>query len=185
MINVTRISTNEELELVAALQQKNLRQNLSDQQAIEQGFLTAEYSMDILQAMHASAPAIVAKDGDRIAGYALVATKQVRAKHLLLQELFDAIDELAYKESLLKSEDYVVVGQLCVDKDYRGQGLVGRLYNHFKECLAEEFSYCVTDVASSNQRSLKAHKSAGFEVISETEYGGIIWQIVLWDWRKK
>jgi len=75
-----------------------------------------------------------------------------------------------------------VVGQLCVAKEYRGQDLVQKLYGHFRDCLSNEFSYLVTDVAKANARSLKAHKKRGFQVINELMYGGFGWDIVLWNW---
>lgn len=77
-----------------------------------------------------------------------------------------------------------MVGQLCVAKNYRGIGLAQQMYQQFKNALAEEFDYCITDVASNNQRSLKAHIKTGFEIIDSVNYGGIGWDIVLWDWTK-
>ena len=76
----------------------------------------------------------------------------------------------------------MVVGQLCVDKDYRGQGLVGRLYAFFRASLEERYQCGVTDIARANRRSLKAHQKVGFEVIHAIEYDGLIWDVVLWDW---
>ena len=78
----------------------------------------------------------------------------------------------------------MVVGQLCVAKPYRGLGLVQKLYGHFRDCYADQFEYLITDVAQANTRSLKAHLKTGFQIIDTLTYGGIGWDIVLWDWRK-
>ena len=118
-------------------------------------------------------------------GYALVALKSIRHQHDLLGDLFSAIDKLEYKNQLMKNSPYVVVGQLCVARNYRGQGLVQQMYQHFKNCLSGEFDYCLTDVAQDNPRSLKAHIKCGFQVIDTLNYGGIGWDIVLWDWTPK
>jgi ribosomal protein S18 acetylase RimI-like enzyme len=77
------------------------------------------------------------------------------------------------------------VAQLCVSKEYRGQDLVQKLYGSFRDHYADQYTYCVTDVAQANHRSLKAHKKRGFQVIDTLDYGGIGWDIVLWDWHKK
>ena len=132
--------------------------------------------------MNASSSAIIAKDGDKVVGYALVVTKDIRKGHKLIEGLFDAIDACEYNGKLLRDVNYVVVGQLCVAKEYRGQDLVQKLYGHFRDCLSIEFTYLVTDVAKANVRSLKAHKKRGFQVINELTYGGFGWDIVLWDW---
>jgi ribosomal protein S18 acetylase RimI-like enzyme len=113
----------------------------------------------------------------------LVATKEIRKGHDLLEGLFDAIDECEYNGKLLREVNYVVVGQLCVAKEYRGMGLVQKLYNHFRECLQDTYDYCATDVAQANIRSLKAHKKTGFQVAGTLTYGGVPWDIVVWKWK--
>lgn len=181
-VQVTRVSIPGEIINIRDLQALNLKQNITAEEAIEQGFLTAAYTIEYLEEMNAASPSIIAKDGDKVVGYALVATKDIRKGHDLIEGLFDAIDACEYNGQLLKDVNYVVVGQLCVAKEYRGQDLVQKLYGHFRDCLSSEFTYLVTDVAKANVRSLKAHKKRGFQVINELTYGGFGWDIVLWDW---
>ncbi len=182
MVHITRVSSPSEIIGIRDLQALNLKQNITAEEAIDQGFLTAAYTIEYLQEMNSASPAIIAKDGDKVVGYALVATKEIRKGHDLVEDLFDAIDECDYNGKLLKDVNYVVVGQLCVAKEYRGQELVQKLYGYFRDCLSNEFTYLVTDVAKANARSLKAHKKRGFQVINELIYGGFGWDIVLWDW---
>jgi hypothetical protein len=144
----------------------------------------AEYSLEFLEEMHALSPSIIAKDGDIVVGYALVAMAGIRDKHELVADLFNTADKLLYDGRLIKDCPYVVVGQLCVGKGYRGLGLVDRMYQRFREELQGQFDYCITDVAQANPRSLKAHMRTGYKVIETLDYGGIGWDIVLWDWRK-
>ncbi len=180
---IKRVSEKDELVGIAQLQALNLRKNIDSDTAMSQGFLTAEYTMEYLKAMSDASPSIIAKDGDKVVGYALVATKEVRNGHDLMADLFNVIDTKAYNGQLLKEVNYVVVGQLCVGEGYRGQGLVKRLYDHFRDSLASEYEYLITDVAQANVRSLNAHKKSGFQVIDTLVYAGIGWDIVLWDWR--
>lgn len=184
MVQITRVTNTAELIGIQTLQAENLRKHIDAAEAASQGFLMAEYSLEFLQSMHNAAPSIIAKDGDKVIGYALVATQAVRDEHDLLADLFNTIDRTLFEGKLLKGTAYVVVGQLCVSKDYRGQGLVQQLYGHFRACLENEYDFCITDVAQANTRSLKAHKNTGYQVIDTLSYGGIGWDIVLWDWRK-
>jgi ribosomal protein S18 acetylase RimI-like enzyme len=183
-LEVTRVSRPDEIIGIRDLQSLNLKQNITAEEAIEQGFLTAAYTIDYLQEMNSASRSIIAKDGDKVVGYALVATKDVRKGHDLIEGLFDAIDACEYNGKSLKDVNYLVVGQLCVAKEYRGQDLVQKLYGHFRDCLSNEFTYLVTDVAKANVRSLKAHKKRGFKIINELIYGGFGWDIVLWDWNE-
>ena len=182
-IVIKRVAENDELVGIAHLQALNLRKNIDSDTAMSQGFLTAEYTLEYLKAMHDASPSIIAKDGDTVAGYALVATKEVRNGHDLMADLFNVIDTKSYNGQLLKEVNYVVVGQLCVAEAYRGQGLVKIMYDYYRDCLAAEYEYLITDVAQANVRSLNAHKKSGFQVIDTLVYEGIGWNIVLWDWR--
>jgi hypothetical protein len=59
------------------------------------------------------------------------------------------------------------------------------MYQYFRSSLAGEFDFCVTDVAETNPRSLKAHIKTGFQVVATLSYGGLGWSIVLWDWKER
>jgi ribosomal protein S18 acetylase RimI-like enzyme len=181
---IKRVSENEELVAIEQLQAINLRKNIDSDTALSQGFLTAEYTLEYLKAMHDASPSIIAKDGNTVVGYALVTTKEVKHGHDLVADLFNVIDTKTYKGQLLKEVNYVVVGQLCVGEGYRGQGLVKRMYDYYRDCLSPEYKYLITDVAQANTRSLNAHKKSGFQVLDTLVYAGIGWDIVLWDWAK-
>ena len=180
---IKRVDSVTELEGIKNLQQENLKANLSDEESNAEGFVTAEYTLDFLKIMHEAEPSIIAKDGDVIAGYALVAVRTIASQHELLDHLFSTIDDTIYEGTPLKNKNYVVCGQLCVKKQYRSMGLVQKMYQHFRDSLSGSFDYCVTDVVQVNQRSVKAHLNTGFQVISTLEFGSAYWDIVLWEWR--
>lgn len=179
MIQIKLVSSDDEILQIKELQTKNLRQNISDEEAASQGFLTASYTVEYLKAMNASFSSVIAKDGDQVVGYAMITTPEMREGHDLIKDLFNNIDRCSYGHILLKDAKYVVVGQLCVGKDYRGQNLVSRMYDYFAVAVKDQYDYMVTDVDCDNHRSLKAHAKAGFEVIDSLVYGGKRWDIVI------
>lgn len=183
MIVVKQVTEKDELKGISKLQKANLRKNISTEEAAEQGFVTAQYTLAFLAKMHKASPAIVAKVDREIVAYALVALRKEALGHPLLLDLVQQIDKCVYREQKLENVDYVIVGQLCVAKNYRGKGLSQQLYLKFKACYAHNFTYCITDVASNNKPSLAAHQKIGFETIASLNYGGIAWDIVLWNWR--
>jgi len=184
MVTIKLVSTQDELIGIQELQQQNLRKNITETEAAEQGFLMAEYNLAFLQKMHDAAPSVIAVAEGKVVGYALVSIKAIRDEHDLLADLFNTIDRLKYQSEDLVSSNYVVVGQLCVGKGFRGMGLVDSMYQYFKDCYADQYEYLITDIAKANPRSLKAHQRKGFQIIDELSYGGIGWDIVLWDWNK-
>jgi ribosomal protein S18 acetylase RimI-like enzyme len=184
MVTIQLVSTAEQLKGIQELQQQNLRKNLTELEATEQGFLMAEYSIDFLQSMHDAAPSVIAVSEGKVVGYSLVALKTIREEHALLADLFNTIDRLSFESKDLSQSNYVVVGQLCVGKGFRGIGLVDQMYQYYRDCYASEYEYLITDVAQDNQRSLKAHQKTGFQVIDELSFEGVGWDIILWDWNK-
>lgn len=182
MITTKLASQESELHGIQRLQSKNLRKYLSDAEAADQGFLIAEYSVDYLRQMNRHRPSVIAVDGDRVVGYVLTATQSIREGHPLLADLFRQIDQLRYNHEPLRDADYVVVGQVCVDKDYRGLGLVPQMYRRFRESLQDSYRYAVTDIARTHPRSLLAHSKVGFQVIHSINFDGLEWDVVLWDW---
>ena len=185
MVIIKRVTEFSELEGIKSLQEENLKKNLPADEAETEGFVTAEYTIEFLKTLHEAGPSIIAKDNDTVVGYALVADKSIRYQHELLSDLFNCIDQITYRGLLLKKVNYVVVGQLCVAKNYRGLGLVQQMYQHFKHSLSATYDCCITDVAENNPRSLKVHLKTGFSVIQRFTYGGSNWDIVLWDWKSE
>ncbi len=149
----------------------------------KQGFLTAEYDLPYLRAMNAAAPSIIAVDQSQVVRYALVATQTIRHGHPFIGALFQAIDPIFFRSQTFDKTPYVVVGQLCVGRHHRGQGLVQSLYQHFRESLQSDYHCAVTDIARENVRSLRAHPNTGFRIAHSIVYEGRVWDVVVWDWR--
>jgi hypothetical protein len=177
--------------------------NLSDSEAEKEGFVSAEYSIEFLRMMNQTRKSVIAKDGeplsshlhsrffvfvifppgDLIVGYVLVAIKsELYGKHKLLDSLYDAIDEVKIRGVQMKLVNYVVVGQLCVRKGFRGKGVVNAMYAFFKSYLQDEFVCAATDISTSNPRSLRAHLKCGFQVVDSLVFEDSRWDVVVWDW---
>jgi hypothetical protein len=183
-IRIKLVETVEELQGIRDLQEANLSGKISAEEAAREGFVTASYTMDFLKAMHEAHPSVIAKHGDRVVGYALVATQDVRHGHPLLEDLFDKLDLIVLEGVPVKDRNYVVVGQLCVAKSHRALGLVQRMYGFYREQLSNTYDCCLADIVQANVRSLRAHARTGFKVIGYLEFGGRGWDVVMWDWRQ-
>lgn len=181
-VRITQTSCTRDLEGIRALQLANLGRNISKEESDAEGFVTAEYSVEFLQLMHEAEPSIIAKDGDAVVGYALVATKEVCRQHPLLRDLLQSIEALSYCGTSLTNVPFVIVGQLCVAKDYRGKGLAWKMYEQYRTLLSGKYACAITEVAVSNERSMRAHLKSGFKTVTTAEYNGVNFNIVLFDW---
>ena len=177
-------TTDREIQGIRDLQEANLKENVAWEKRSVDGFLTAKYSLDFLKAMNKSTPAIIAKQNGEVVGYALATNQSLMSQHSLLSDLSSQINKISFGGKTIGNFDYLVVGQLCVAKEVRGQGLAQRLYAHFKTTYQEQYPFSVTDVDQGNLASLKTHLKVGFQVVSTLQYGNSNWHVVIWDWKR-
>jgi GNAT superfamily N-acetyltransferase len=172
-----RASTLDELEQIRTLQLQNSSQNISSEEKLQEGFVTVQHSVALLEQMNSACAHIIAKDNDAVVGFALVMLSGFRNEIKALIPMFERIDELVPKD-----KTYVVMGQICVDKNHRKQGIFRGLYHFYREELQHQFDYLITEVAAINLRSMQAHEAIGFKIIDTYNEDGIVWNIILWDW---
>ncbi|MDZ4708231.1 MAG: hypothetical protein SH818_07470 [Saprospiraceae bacterium] len=178
-------SAPEIVDQIIKLQRQNLRKFLTQEERATQGFLYVEHEPDNLKQICLDQPAVVARDGEHLAGYAICMNKTQGGRVPELIPFFSKIDLQNYEDIPLSQINYLVCGQVCVDKPYRGQNLVGQLYNHMS-LLRPKYKFCITEISMHNKRSLGAHYKIGFEPILEyLNASGERWQIVAWNWNSQ
>jgi len=81
----------------------------------------------------------------------------------------------------MKDLSYIILGQICVAKDFRGQGVFRKLYDVFNQYASEKFDYIITEIDATNERSIAAHLTYGFEQIHQyLSKDGRKWAVVLY-----
>lgn len=184
MIKYGTVTTAEELTGILTLLQSNLGSNLSPEEKIREGFLTMSYSLDDLRRMHDAEPGIIAKENDRVIAYVLAMTPAFREGYPALEPLFQLFDRIIYENRPVSSYHYLVVGQACIDKNYRGKGLLKKLYEAYARHFNVRYDFAISEIATKNLRSMNAHKRIGFIPVHQYQGpDGVQWTIVLLDWR--
>lgn len=181
-LTVRPVRDHGELEQILELQRANHSSHVSAEEARAQGFVTARHSLETLSRMHDLAPSIVAKDGDQLAGYALMMREEARALVPILDPLFETLSQLSCRGTKLADLEHYVMGQICVALPYRGRGVFDALYQGHKECYSARYPLIVTEIATRNTRSLRAHERVGFEPLHRYRDDVDEWLIVAWDW---
>jgi len=156
----TRASTKKELEEILVLQKRNLPNRLTKQEIEKEGFVTISHSLDLLDRMNTLCPHIIAKANGNVVGYALCMHSDFSDEIPIIQPMFIEI-----KTILSKEESFIVMGQICIDKEFRGQGIFRGLYSAMKEAVSENFNYIITEVDATNLRSISAHYAVGFTLL--------------------
>ncbi len=177
MIEAGPVERDEELEQILELQRANLKSRLGPEELASDGFVTVEHTLDLLRRMHALAPSIVARDGASLAGYALVMPVECRTLIPILEPMFQRLESLGLLE-----QRFYVMGQVCVAKRWRGTGVFDLLYQAHRRHLSPRFDCSVTEVATRNTRSMRAHERVGFTVIDRYRDATDDWAVLRWDW---
>ncbi|KIA86827.1 GNAT family N-acetyltransferase [Flavobacterium sp. AED] len=172
-----RASSLDELEQIRTLQLQNSSQNITSEEKLQEGFVTVQHTIALLEQMNSACAHIIAKDNDIVVGFALVMLSSFRNEIEVLIPMFERIDGLVPKD-----KTFVVMGQICVDKNYRKQGIFRGLYHFYRKELQHEFDYLISEVATINLRSMQAHEAIGFKTIDNYEEEDTVWNIIAWDW---
>jgi len=185
MVQYTIVKTEKDLQQILKLQLSNLPKNISSEEAKSQGFVTVHHSIEILRAMNTPYPHIIAKVGEKVIGYTLVMLQKFKDEIPVLQPMFQKINSLSFRNKSLLNTKYFVMGQVCVDKHFRGQGIFNGLYQQMRQEMSPFFDCIITEIATRNTRSMRAHQKVGFEVITIYATEGEEWAIVGWDFENR
>ena len=178
MIIYETAKTENDYNKILELQRQNLPYKLSNKEAKQQGFVTLEHNVELLKKICGHHAHVIALDERKIIGYALVMVKEYSSEIPLLISMFNQINKI----SSIDPESYVVMGQICIAKEYRGMGIFKGLYEKLKLELQGHFRQIITEVATSNVRSIGAHNSIGFQSIHRYTSDEKTWELICLNW---
>lgn len=180
MITYSQAQSNQELHEILELQKRNLPARLTSEEKITEGFVTVQHELPLLQEMNTRCAHTLAKMGDTVVGYALSMHLDFKDELPVLVPMFKEIERSIELGLLpLKNKNsYIIMGQICIDKIYRKQGVFRSLYKHMLQNIQPEFTTIITEVDATNSRSLEAHSAIGFTLMSRYNSGGQDWELL-------
>ena len=183
-LNYKSVTLETEVRQILRLQKVNLAKNLDAATIESQGFVTVEHKHKVLSDMNQKRGSIIAKDKNKLAGYALVMLSDFRNDVPEIAPMFDLLDTIEYKNKPFNAYKSFAVGQVCVAEPYRGQGVFDGMYAEMKKQFSSEFDFTFTEIATRNTRSMRAHQRVGFKcVYNYTAQNGEEWNVVVWEWK--
>ncbi|HPZ88597.1 MAG TPA: GNAT family N-acetyltransferase [Flavihumibacter sp.] len=182
MIEITVAQTPEHIKGILELQAANSRAVLTEEELSQEGFVTVKHSEALLRQMIDFVPQVIALDNGLVTGYVLAMDKRMAPHIPELRGMFAVLDVLPYQEGVIADHPFIVCGQACVHKDYRGRALLDRMYFKMKELFSASQRFCITEIAVSNTRSQRVHERVGFNTIHRYQDDLEDWNIVQWKW---
>ena len=156
---------------ILELQAANYRGNLTAKER-EGGFLSAEFTPSQIAAMADGLGIMIARDGSRIAGYLCAHRADLAPLPPVVEAMLRCCRTVACGERALADARLFVYGPVCIDRTYRGRGLLRRLYGALAAEVTGTFEFGVTLVAQDNPRSLRVHVDGlGMKDVAQFEHG--------------
>lgn len=176
-IHYKRARSEEELHQILELQRANIPTAISSNEKEQEGFVTVHHTFEILSAMNSKCQHVIAVHKEEVVGYALCMLQDFKDEIEVLRPMFKQIDDC-----LESHKSYLVMGQICIDKSFRKQGIFRGLYNFMKQQLQTHFDMIITEVDEDNTRSMNAHYAIGFEQLHSYHFNQQKWNLISWDW---
>ena len=127
-----------DLPEIMRIQDANCISNLSQEQRAD-GFLSVAFSASQFVAMHREIPVVVADCGHHLGGFMCGCTLASGARVPLLGRMISLFPQTLYKGRPLDQYTAFIYGPVCVDRAYRGKGVIEGLFGAFLAQLAGRY----------------------------------------------
>ena len=169
----TWFATSNEAEQIFELQKKNLEKNLSLTEKQSQWFLSLDNSFEEIEDLINDHLVIVARDWGKIVWYRTIIPLEKAPRIDFEKPLLDASTNMEYLWRPLKDYKYCIMGQSCVDINYRGRKVSEILKDLFIEKFWWKFDFWICEISENNTRSMNVHISKlGFKIIGNYDRNG-------------
>lgn len=137
-----------------------------------EGFLQGSFTPDIVHWFDRSAGVFVACDGARIIGVLCACDLGDGRLPPQAEGLRAHLPEWRLDGNPIPLDRTLCYGPVCIDRRYRGRGLLKRLFAALLESAAPAYDYGVAFVSVENPRSLAAHRDGlGMRQLGEYDAG--------------
>lgn len=161
-----------DLTAILKLQEANFVGNLAPDERRE-GFLSATFTRDQLEAMVADGAVLVASNDDSVAGFLLASGPGFNHEAPLISRMMRELIRIQHRGKPVAAQRFFMYGPVCIDRPYRGRGLLRGLYEALLREMAGKYDVGVAFVSEDNPHSLRAHvQGLGMAEAGQFEFGG-------------
>lgn len=167
----TRLGTPADIDGILALQELYLFRNLDDEQRKE-GFVTTPFTVQQLEQVIQERGLFVAEDETyKIVAYAFAASWKYFEQWEIFNYMVSRFPNLSFEGNEITTENSFQYGPVCIDKKYRGTGLLQLIFEEMRLELLKRYPISITFINKINLVSEKAHtKKLGWKIIDEFEF---------------
>lgn len=179
-------ATKEDLNQVERLQQKYHVSTISEEDK-KDGFVTTLFTREQFEDLiEKENGLIIAKDKDKIVAYAMNASWDYWKQWPLFEYMIKDLPNTVFKDMSLNTENSFQYGPVCIDKEYRGQGIIENIFEYSRKQFKDRYPIMLTFINKINPRSLYTHtEKIGMEIIKTFVFNDNNYYELAYDMNKK
>jgi len=178
-------ASTDDAQAVFALQERNLGRNLSEVEQQQYGFVSLETPPELLKEVIQENGITVARSLGKIVGYVIPLTVEEAKQLPLLNPFLSRFKKITYGGKPLNEYTFCVIGQICVDRNFRRRGVSEKLYAAFGTRLSAKYELAVTELAERNVASSRTHEKSNLHVVDRyPSEDGEVWLVEVLDLRR-
>ena len=174
----------EDVEGILALQELYLVSNLSEEEK-KSGFVTTPFSVEQLTYVINNEGLFIAKDNNKIIAYIFAESWDFFSQYPIFDYMISLFPKLKFLDFEINSTTSFQYGPICIDKKYRGKGLINLLFEFMRIHIVKKYPLSLTFINKTNIPSYKAHtEKLKWAVISDFEFNNNNYYILGYDMNK-
>jgi hypothetical protein len=170
-----------DIEGVIALQSIYLVSNMTEEEKAF-GFVTTPFSIEQLEEVIRQEGLFLAKDNNKIIAYIFAASWDYFSQWTIFNHMTPLLPGLSFKDFNLTDTNTFQYGPICIDKKYRGKGLINPFFDFMRIHLLKKFPVSITFINKTNIPSQKAHiEKLKWTVVGDFQFNNNNYFILAYD----
>lgn len=170
-----------DIEGVLDLQKLYLVSNLTEEEK-KSGFVTTPFSVEQLTYVINNEGLFIAKDKGKIIAYIFAESWDFFSQYPLFEYMISLFPKLKFLDFEINSTTSFQYGPICIDKKYRGKGLINLLFEFMRIHVVKKYPLSLTFINKTNIPSYKAHtEKLKWTVIGDFQFNNNNYYILAYD----
>ncbi|MBF2709511.1 GNAT family acetyltransferase [Flavobacterium soyangense] len=145
-----------DIEGVLDLQKLYLVSNLSEEEK-KSGFVTTPFSVEQLTYVINNEGLFIAKDNNKVIAYIFAESWDFFSQYPIFEYMISLFPKLEFLDFEINSTTSFQYGPICIDKKYRGKGLINLLFEFMRIHVVKKYTLSLTFINKTNIPSYRAH----------------------------
>lgn len=166
----TRLAVLKDIPGILSLQEKYLFRNLSEEER-KAGFVTTPFTTAQIEEIIKKDGLFIALNNDIIIAYVFAGSWKYFEQWEIFNFMVSRFPQLSFREQNITTDNSFQYGPICIDKNYRGQGVINQIFETMRLVFKEKYPISITFINKINTISEKAHTiKLGWEIIDEFKF---------------